>query len=77
MLHPRRGLALAVIVAGVSVRAIELLERRGRPPLGVALVGTRDVPNSSEYYYTDDDPYLVASPKQRTRARELVGVRTD
>lgn len=63
--------------ANDAARAIELLERRGRPPLGVALVGTRDVPNSSEYYYTDDDPYLVASPKQRTRARELVGVRTD
>ena len=53
-----------------AARAAELLERRGRPPLGVALVGTRDVPNSSEYYYSDDDPYLVASAKQRRRRRE-------
>ena len=43
---------------------------RGRPPLGVALVGTREVPNSSEYYYSDDDPYLAASSKQRKRRRE-------
>ena len=53
-----------------AARATELLERRGRPPLGVALVGTRDVPNASEYYYCDDDPYLSASSavlKQRRR----------
>ena len=56
--------------AEAAARAAELLERRGRPPLGVALAGTRDVPNSSEYYYSDDDPYLVASAKQRRRRRE-------
>lgn len=56
--------------ADAAARASELLERRGRPPLGVALVGTRDVPNSSEYYYSDDDPYLVASSKQRRKRRE-------
>ena len=44
-----------------AARASELLERRGRPPLGVALIGARDVPNSSEYYYDDDDPYLESS----------------
>ena len=56
--------------AEAAARATELLERRGRPPLGVALVGTREVPNSSEYYYSDDDPYLAASSKQRKRRRE-------
>ncbi len=54
--------------AEAAARATELLERRGRPPLGVALIGTRDVPNSSEYYYSDDDPYLVQS-KRRNRGR--------
>jgi Mrp family chromosome partitioning ATPase len=51
--------------AEAAARAAELLERRGKPPLGVALVGTRDVPNSSEYYYSDDDPYLVQSKRKR------------
>ncbi len=53
--------------ADSAARAAELLERRGRSPLGVALIGTRDVPNSSEYYYSDDDPYLVASTRRRKR----------
>lgn len=56
--------------AEAAARAAELLERRGRPPLGVALVGTRDVPNSSEYYYSDDDPYLVASSSSKRRRRK-------
>jgi Mrp family chromosome partitioning ATPase len=55
--------------AEAAERATELLERRGRPPLGVALVGTRDVPNSSEYYYSDDDPYLAASASASSTAR--------
>ncbi len=55
--------------AEAAARATELLERRGRPPLGVALVGTRDVPNSSEYYYSDDDPYLTASSSSSKRRR--------
>ena len=32
---------------------------------GVALVGTRDVPNASDYYYDDDDPYLEPSSRRR------------
>ncbi|MEM8705233.1 MAG: division plane positioning ATPase MipZ [Actinomycetota bacterium] len=55
--------------AEAAARATELLERRGRPPLGVALVGTRDVPNSADYYYSDDDPYLVSSSKSKRRQR--------
>ena len=55
--------------AEAAARATELLERRGRPPLGVALVGTRDVPNSADYYYSDDDPYLVSSSKAKKRRR--------
>jgi len=53
--------------AEAAALASELLERRGRPPLGVALIGTRDVPNSSEYYYSDDDPYLVQSGRGSKR----------
>lgn len=56
--------------AEAAARATELLERRGRPPLGVALVGTRDVPNSADYYYSDDDPYLVSSSKAKKRRRK-------
>jgi Mrp family chromosome partitioning ATPase/capsular polysaccharide biosynthesis protein len=48
-----------------AARASELLERRGRPPLGVALVGTRDVPNASDYYYDEDDPYLEPTNRRR------------
>ena len=51
--------------ADAAGRAAELLERRGRPPLGVALVGTREVPNAAEYYYDGDDPYLVSSSRSR------------
>ena len=54
--------------AEAAARATELLERRGRPPLGVALVGAHDVPNSSEYYYDDDDPYLEPSSRRRRRS---------
>lgn len=55
--------------AEAAARATELLERRGRPPLGVALVGTRDVPNQAEYYYTDNDPYLSPSTSSAKRRR--------
>lgn len=48
-----------------AARASELLERRGLAPLGVALVGARDVPNASDYYYDDDDPYLEPSGRRR------------
>ena len=63
--------------AEAAARATELLERRGRPPLGVALVGTRDVPNSSEYYYSDDDPYLTASSSSAKRRRRKASTTTD
>lgn len=53
--------------ADAAARASELLERRGRAPLGVALVGTRDVPNASDYYYDDGDPYLEQSGRRRRR----------
>ncbi|MEM9466190.1 MAG: hypothetical protein AAGA90_12510 [Actinomycetota bacterium] len=62
--------------AEAAARASELLERRGRPPLGVALVGTRDVPNSSEYYYSDDDPYLAASASSAKRRRRKASAAT-
>jgi len=55
--------------ADSAARAIEVLERRGHPPLGVALVGARDVPNSLEYYYDDHDPYLQPERRRRTRRR--------
>lgn len=45
--------------------ASELLERRGRAPLGVALVAARDVPNASDYYYDDNDPYLEPTGRRR------------
>jgi Mrp family chromosome partitioning ATPase len=51
-----------------AARASELLERRGRAPLGVALVGARDVPNASDYYYEDGDPYLEPSRRRRRSA---------
>ena len=54
--------------ADAAARASELLERRGRAPLGVALVGTRDVPNASDYYYDDGDPYLEQTGRKRRRA---------
>ncbi len=63
--------------ADSAARATELLERRGRPPLGVALIGTRDVPNSSEYYYSDDDPYLVPSSRRRKLRRKSDSGKTD
>ncbi len=56
--------------AEAAARASELLERRGCAPLGVALVGTRDVPNSSDYYYSDDDPYLVSSKRPRRNSKD-------
>ena len=62
--------------AEAAARATELLERRGRPPLGVALVGTRDVPNSSEYYYSDDGPYLAASSASAKRRRRKASAAT-
>ncbi|MEQ8840685.1 MAG: division plane positioning ATPase MipZ [Acidimicrobiales bacterium] len=59
--------------ADSAARASELLERRGRAPLGVALVGARDVPNASDYYYDDDDPYLEPSGRRRrSTIEELV-----
>ncbi|MDW3217895.1 MAG: division plane positioning ATPase MipZ [Acidimicrobiales bacterium] len=51
-----------------AARASELLERRGLAPLGVALVGARDVPNASDYYYSDGDPYLEPSARRRRRS---------
>lgn len=54
-----------------AARASELLERRGRPPLGVALVGARDVPNASDYYYDDDDPYLEPTGRKRRQVVDL------
>ncbi|GJM39067.1 MAG: hypothetical protein DHS20C19_24340 [Acidimicrobiales bacterium] len=51
-----------------AARAAELLERRGLAPLGVALVGARDVPNASDYYYSDGDPYLEPSARRRRRS---------
>lgn len=54
--------------ADSAARATELLERRGCPPLGVALAGARDVPNSAEYYYDDDDPYLEPTSRRRRRS---------
>lgn len=54
-------------------RVVELLERRGRPPLGVVLVGARDVPNSAEYYYDDDDPYLEPVRRRSRRRRRRSG----
>ncbi len=61
-----------VTKADTAARASELLERRGRAPLGVALVGARDVPNASDYYYDDDDPYLEPSGRRRRRAAQTV-----
>lgn len=54
-----------------AARASELLERRGRAPLGVALVGARDVPNASDYYYDDDDPYLEPTGRRRRQVVDL------
>ena len=56
-----------------AARASEMLERRGSPPLGVAFIGARDVPNSSEYYYDDDDPYLQRVTPARKRGRRRSG----
>ncbi|MFQ5557045.1 MAG: hypothetical protein ACE5GB_06005, partial [Acidimicrobiales bacterium] len=61
---------ILVVAAGQTTadageRAAELLERRGHPPLGVAFVGARDVPNSSDYYYDDHDPYLRRASGRR------------
>ena len=56
--------------AEAAGRAVELLERRGKAPLGVALVGTRDVPSSADYYYDDGDPYLEPS-RRRGRRRKV------
>jgi len=56
--------------AEAASRAIELLERRGKVPLGVALVGTRDVPSSAEYYYEDGDPYLEPSRRRGRRHKD-------
>lgn len=65
----------AVTQAESAARASELLERRGRAPLGVALLGARDVPNASDYYYEDGDPYLEPSGRRRRGYDELdVGV---
>ena len=56
--------------AEAAGRAVELLERRGKAPLGVALVGTRDVPSSADYYYDDGDPYLEPA-RRRGRRRKV------
>jgi len=56
--------------AEAASRAAELLERRGKSPLGVVLVGTRDVPSSAEYYYEDGDPYLEPSRRRGRRRSE-------
>ncbi len=54
-------------------RAVELLERRNAPTLGVVLIGARDVPNAREYYYDGDDPYLTKAPLQgKKRSRRAV-----
>ena len=65
---------ILVVAAGQTsaesaARATELLERRGRAPLGAVLVGVRDVPNSSDYYYDDNDPYLERATKRKRRLR--------
>ncbi len=57
--------------AEAADRAAELLERRGRSPLGIALVGAREVPNASDYYYDDNDPYLEPGGRRRRRDREI------
>ena len=56
--------------AEAAERAAELLARRGRAPLGVVLVGARDVPNASDYYYDDGDPYLESGKRRRGRRSE-------
>jgi len=56
--------------AEAAGRAVELLERRGKAPLGVALVGTRDVPSSADYYYEDGDPYLEPSRRRGRRRKD-------
>ena len=61
----------SVTKAESAARASELLERRGRAPLGVALVGARDVPNASDYYYDDDDPYLEPTGRRRRQVVDL------
>jgi succinoglycan biosynthesis transport protein ExoP len=61
------AVAAGQTTAESAARASEALERRGAAPLGVALIGARDVPNSSEYYYDDDDPYLERVGSIRTR----------
>jgi Mrp family chromosome partitioning ATPase len=63
----------SVTKAESAARASELLERRGRAPLGVALVGARDVPNASDYYYDDDDPYLEPTGRRRRQVVDLTG----
>jgi len=55
--------------AEAADRAVELLERRGKAPLGVALVGTRDVRSSADYYYDDGDPYLEPSRRRGHRRK--------
>ena len=54
-------------------RAVELLERRAAPVLGLVLVGARDVPGARGYYYEGDDPYVVSSraDKRSGRRREI------
>ena len=52
-----------------AARATEALGRRGAFPLGVAFIGARDMPNSSEYYYDDDDPYLERANTDRSWRR--------
>ena len=68
--HVVVAVAAGHTTAESAERAAELLERRGAPALGVAFIGVRDIPNSSEYYYDDDDPYLerVKLPRRRGRS---------
>ena len=68
--HVVVAVAAGQTTAETAEWAAELLERRGVPALGVVFIGARDVPNSSEYYYDDDDPYLerVKLPKRSRRA---------
>jgi Mrp family chromosome partitioning ATPase len=52
-----------------AARASEILERRGALPLGVAIIGARDMPNTSDYYYDDEDPYLERADTDTSRRR--------
>ena len=63
-------IAAGQTTAESAARASEILERRGALPLGVAIIGARDMPNSSDYYYDDDDPYLERADTDKSRHRQ-------